>query len=181
MARQSSRFDYYKSRQIPELTVLQASLSDFCYDRHAHEEYAFGVTLYGRQDFFSGGEFHRSPPGNVIQFNPEQVHDGHPGDDNRLGYVMLYVPAEQLEASFADAAGHLEAIQPWQQYVEQDQVETLAECRQQPVFPRIALLRLETVAFQQSGDLAVQRFVVFYDQHARQARGDRGHGSSILK
>ncbi|WP_111413545.1 AraC family transcriptional regulator [Billgrantia lactosivorans] len=105
MARQSSRFDYYKSRQIPELTVLQASLSDFSYDRHAHEEYAFGVTLSGRQDFFSGGEFHRSPPGNVIQFNPEQVHDGHPGDDTTLGYVMIYVPAAQLEASFADAAG----------------------------------------------------------------------------
>ncbi|KAA0012995.1 AraC family transcriptional regulator [Billgrantia pellis] len=105
MARQSSRFDYYKSRQIPELTVLQASLNDFSYDRHAHEEYAFGVTLSGRQDFFSGGEFHRSPPGNVIQFNPEQVHDGHPGDGSTLGYVMIYVPSAQLEASFADAAG----------------------------------------------------------------------------
>lgn len=105
MAKQFSRFDYYKSRQIPELTVLQASLSDFSYDRHAHDEYAFGVTLTGRQDFFSSGQFHRSPPGNVIQFNPEQVHDGHPGDDSTLGYVMVYVPPALLEASFADAAG----------------------------------------------------------------------------
>lgn len=104
--KRSSRFDYFKSQHIPELTVLQAALTDFSYDRHAHEEYAFGVTLTGRQDFFSGGEFHRSPPGNVIQFNPEQVHDGHPGDDNTLGYVMLYVPAHQLEALFADAVGH---------------------------------------------------------------------------
>ncbi|MCE9663286.1 AraC family transcriptional regulator [Halomonas sp. M5N1S17] len=105
MANQSSQFDYYKSRQVPGLTVLQASLSDFSYDRHAHEEYAFGVTLSGRQDFFSSGQFHRSPPGNVIQFNPDQVHDGHPGDDTTLGYVMIYVPSAQLEASFADAAG----------------------------------------------------------------------------
>lgn len=105
MAKQSSQFDYHKSRQIPGLTVLQASLSDFSYDRHAHEEYAFGVTLAGRQDFFSDGAFHRSPPGNVIQFNPDQVHDGHPGDDATLGYVMIYVPTAQLEASFADAAG----------------------------------------------------------------------------
>jgi AraC-like DNA-binding protein len=105
MAKQSSQFDYHKSRQVPGLTVLQASLSDFSYDRHAHEEYAFGVTLTGRQDFFSGGEFHRSPPGNVIQFNPDQVHDGHPGDGTTLGYVMIYVPTAQLEASFADAAG----------------------------------------------------------------------------
>ncbi|EPC01635.1 hypothetical protein L861_16585 [Litchfieldella anticariensis FP35 = DSM 16096] len=105
MAKQSSRFEYFKSQHIPELTVLQAALSDFSYDRHAHEEYAFGVTLSGRQDFFSGGQFHRSPPGNVIQFNPEQVHDGHPGDGSTLGYVMLYVPSAQLEASFADAVG----------------------------------------------------------------------------
>ncbi len=105
MAKQFSRFDYFKSRHIPELTVLQAALSDFSYDRHAHEEYAFGVTLAGRQDFFSGGQFHRSPPGNVIQFNPEQVHDGHPGGDSALGYVMTYVPSAHLEALFADAAG----------------------------------------------------------------------------
>ncbi|WP_104203892.1 AraC family transcriptional regulator [Billgrantia saliphila] len=103
--KQTSRFDYSKSRHIPELTVLQATFSDFSYDRHAHEEYAFGVTLTGRQDFFSGGQFHRSPPGNVIQFNPEQVHDGHPGDDSALGYVMVYVPSAQLETLFADAAG----------------------------------------------------------------------------
>ncbi|MBB3231294.1 AraC family transcriptional regulator [Halomonas stenophila] len=105
MAKQFSRFDYFKSRHIPELTVLQAALSDFSYDRHAHEEYAFGVTLAGRQDFFSGGQFHRSSPGNVIQFNPEQVHDGHPGGDSALGYVMTYVPSAHLEALFGDAAG----------------------------------------------------------------------------
>ncbi len=105
MAKQSSRFDYFKSRQIPELTVLRAALSDFSYDRHAHEEYAFGVTLSGRQDFFSGGQYHRSPPGNVIQFNPEEVHDGQPGGDSTLGYVMIYVPPALLEAPFADAAG----------------------------------------------------------------------------
>ncbi|GAA0564957.1 helix-turn-helix domain-containing protein [Halomonas salifodinae] len=105
MTQQSSRFDYFKSRHNPELTVLRAAMSDFSYDRHAHEEYAFGVTLTGRQDFFSGGQFHRSPPGNTIHFAPEQAHDGHPGDDSRLGYVMVYVPPAQLEASFADAAG----------------------------------------------------------------------------
>ncbi|GGX98745.1 AraC family transcriptional regulator [Litchfieldella qijiaojingensis] len=105
MAKQSSQFDYFKSQHIPELTVLQAALSDFSYDRHAHEEYAFGVTLAGRQDFFSGGQFHRSPPGNVIQFNPEEVHDGQPGGESTLGYVMVYVPPTQLEALFADAVG----------------------------------------------------------------------------
>ncbi|GGC89392.1 hypothetical protein GCM10011382_19570 [Vreelandella lutescens] len=75
----SSQFEFFKSHHVPSLTVLKAAIEDFSYDRHAHEEYAFGVTLAGRQDFFSGGQFHRSPPGNVILFNPEEVHDGHSG------------------------------------------------------------------------------------------------------
>ncbi|GHC35776.1 helix-turn-helix transcriptional regulator [Aidingimonas halophila] len=106
MTEQSSRFRFTKSPHVPALTVLQAAMHDFSYDRHAHEEYAFGVTLAGRQDFFSGGEFHRSPPGNVILFNPEEVHDGQPGGGETLDYVMVYAHPRQLEALFADALGH---------------------------------------------------------------------------
>ncbi|WP_110640536.1 AraC family transcriptional regulator [Salinicola sp. CPA57] len=106
MAKQTSQFRFFKSRHVPELTVLQAAMSDFRYDPHAHEEYAFGVTLAGRQDFFSGGQYHRSPPGNVIQFNPGEVHDGQSGGGSALGYVMTYVSPAQLEAAFADATGH---------------------------------------------------------------------------
>lgn len=105
MTQQSSRFRYVKSSYMPDLTVLHAEMSDFSYDRHAHEEYAFGVTLAGRQDFFSGGIFHRSPPGHVIQFNPEEVHDGEPGGEGALGYVMAYVSPRRLEALFAAASG----------------------------------------------------------------------------
>ncbi|SHE45716.1 AraC-type DNA-binding protein [Modicisalibacter ilicicola DSM 19980] len=105
MTKPPGQFRFLKSRQIPEVTVLHAAMDDFHYDRHAHEEYAFGVTLAGRQDFFSGGRFHRSPPGNVILLNPEEVHDGHSGGDGPLGYVMVYVPPVQLETLFADAAG----------------------------------------------------------------------------
>jgi|GEM_PF-2806546 len=83
----ASRFEFFKSHHVPTLTVLKAAIEDFSYDPHAHEEYAFGVTLAGRQDFFSGGQFHRSPPGNVILFNPEEVHDGHSGGAQALDYL----------------------------------------------------------------------------------------------
>lgn len=102
----ASRFQFIKSQHVPTLTVLHAAIEDFSYDRHAHEEYAFGVTLAGRQDFFSGGQFHRSPPGNVILFNPEEVHDGQPGGDRSLDYLMVYAHPEQVNALFADALGH---------------------------------------------------------------------------
>lgn len=102
----ASRFQFIKSQHVPSLTVLHAAMEDFSYDRHAHEEYAFGVTLAGRQDFFSGGQFHRSPPGNVILFNPEEVHDGQSGGERALNYLMVYVHPEQVKPLFADALGH---------------------------------------------------------------------------
>jgi AraC-like DNA-binding protein len=103
--RQDSDFRFTKSAHIPALTVLRAAFSDFHYDRHAHDEYCFGVTLAGRQDFFSAGNYYRSPPGNVIRFNPGQVHDGASGGDEPLDYVMLYIPPDQLEPLFSEAAG----------------------------------------------------------------------------
>lgn len=97
------RFRYARSEHLPDLTVLQATMTTFSYDRHAHEEYAFGVTLSGRQDFFSSGAYHRSTPGTVIHFSPSEMHDGHSGSDTPLNYVMAYIPRERLEPLLAVA------------------------------------------------------------------------------
>lgn len=99
-------FQFSSSRHVPTLKVLSASIEDFRYDRHAHTEYAFGVTLAGRQDFFSAGAYHRNPPGSVIFFNPEQPHDGESGGAHRLDYVMAYMAPEALATLFAEAAGN---------------------------------------------------------------------------
>ncbi|WP_415899667.1 AraC family ligand binding domain-containing protein [Neptuniibacter sp. QD48_11] len=101
---QDNQFQYSKSEHLEQVTVLNAAISDFSYGRHAHEEYSFGVTLSGRQDFFSSGQFHRSHPGNIIVFNPDEVHDGHSGVDDKLQYRMLYVHPDQLAPAF-QAAG----------------------------------------------------------------------------
>ncbi|MEX0606308.1 MAG: AraC family transcriptional regulator [Marinobacter sp.] len=106
---QDSQFSFSKSRYLPDLTVLEAAMDSFSYDRHAHDEHSFGVTLRGRQDFFSGGEFHRSPPGHVIQFNPGEVHDGCSGGEEPLNYVMVYIHPEHLEPLIANAVGALRA------------------------------------------------------------------------
>lgn len=102
---QDSQFRFSMSEHVPDLTVLQAAMDSFSYDRHAHDEHSFGVTLRGRQDFFSGGEFHRSSPGHVIQFNPGEVHDGCSGGKEPLNYVMVYIHPRHLEPLIADAAG----------------------------------------------------------------------------
>ncbi|WP_434362778.1 AraC family transcriptional regulator [Parasalinivibrio latis] len=101
--KQDNQFQFVKNRQLENVTALQAEMNDFSYGKHAHEEYSFGVTLAGRQDFFSSGAFHRSAPGNVIVFNPGEVHDGHAGTPDTLHYRMLYIHPDQLEPMLAIA------------------------------------------------------------------------------
>lgn len=49
----TSRFKFIKSQHVPTLTVLHAAIENFSYDHRAHEQYAYGMTLAGRQDFFN--------------------------------------------------------------------------------------------------------------------------------
>jgi AraC-like DNA-binding protein len=95
--KQANQFQFIRSQHIEQVTVLQAAMSDFSYNKHAHEEYSVGVTLTGRQDFFSRGVLHRSHPGNIIVINPGEVHDGHSGINDTLQYRMLYIHPNQLE------------------------------------------------------------------------------------
>ncbi|PKF79836.1 AraC family transcriptional regulator [Vibrio sp. vnigr-6D03] len=95
-----NQFHYQGNQSIDGLLLLTANMSDFTYDKHAHEEYSFGVTLKGRQDFFCRTQFHQSPAGGVIVFNPEDVHDGRSGGSDDLEYIMLYVHPNQLEPYF---------------------------------------------------------------------------------
>ncbi|WP_070963961.1 AraC family transcriptional regulator [Vibrio sonorensis] len=95
-----NQFSYQASRHSRGVTLLSANMSDFTYDRHAHEEYSFGVTLKGRQDFFCRTAFHKSPPGGVMVFNPDDAHDGQSGGNENLEYLMLYVHPCELEAHF---------------------------------------------------------------------------------
>ena len=102
-SKQKNEFQFSRSQYLDQVTVLQAEMSDFSYNRHAHEEYSFGVTLTGRQDFFASGEFHHSHPGNIMVFNPDEVHDGHSGGDVSLQYRMLYIHPDQLNPLFSRA------------------------------------------------------------------------------
>ncbi len=90
----------FSSSQEQHITALDATMSDFSYAKHAHEEYSLGVTLKGRQDFFCQGAFHKSPAGGVLLFNPEDVHDGHSGVAETLEYVMLYIHPDEFKPLF---------------------------------------------------------------------------------
>jgi len=95
-----NRFQFINNKKCENITVLDVTMSDFSYSKHAHEEYSLGVTLQGRQDFFCQKAFHKSASGNVIIFNPEDVHDGHSGGEQDLKYKMLYVHPDEFSPLF---------------------------------------------------------------------------------
>ncbi|WP_368658477.1 helix-turn-helix domain-containing protein [Metabacillus halosaccharovorans] len=87
------KFIYKKSAGI---TALSASMTDFTYKKHAHQEYAVGVTLRGIQQYNLDGSLQLSYPNGVMLFNPEQTHDGMAHDKTGLDYVMLYIEPQML-------------------------------------------------------------------------------------
>ncbi|WP_322922582.1 AraC family transcriptional regulator [Paenibacillus campi] len=84
--------------------MLSASIHDFTYKRHSHQEYSFGVTLRGIQRFTMDGSLHLSHASGVMMFNPEQAHDGMANGSEGLDYVMLYIDPDML----TEAAGQKE-------------------------------------------------------------------------
>ncbi|ASA54917.1 AraC family transcriptional regulator [Vibrio gazogenes] len=98
--RTGNHFKFESSTALEGVKILTANMHDFSYDKHAHEEYSLGVTLRGRQDFFCCHRFHQSPPGGVILFNPDDVHDGHSGGTTDLSYVITYIHPQTFHALF---------------------------------------------------------------------------------
>lgn len=78
------KFIYKKSAGI---TALSASIHEFSYKKHAHEEYAIGVTMRGIQRYNLDGSLQMSYPQGVMLFNPEQAHDGRAHE--RPGLITL--------------------------------------------------------------------------------------------
>ncbi|MFF2093842.1 helix-turn-helix domain-containing protein [Paenibacillus sp. NPDC058174] len=87
------KFLYKKSAGI---TALSASMTEFKYKKHAHKEYAIGVTLRGIQRYHVDGSLQLSYQNGVMFFNPEQVHDGMANDQSGLDYIMLYIDPQLL-------------------------------------------------------------------------------------
>lgn len=79
-------------KNIDGITALSASMKEFSYKKHSHEEYALGVTLKGIQEYHLEGCSQSSYRNGVMLFSPEQVHDGRSGRGaENLDYVMLYI------------------------------------------------------------------------------------------
>ncbi|GLW07962.1 AraC family transcriptional regulator [Microtetraspora sp. NBRC 13810] len=84
---------------------MHAHFERHVYHRHSHETYSFGVTDTGVQAFSCRGASHASTAGMVIAFNPDEPHDGHPGDELGFTYRIVHLGAELVTGVLDGAAG----------------------------------------------------------------------------
>jgi FKBP-type peptidyl-prolyl cis-trans isomerase len=95
----------YRPAGAAGVTLMQAHFTDHAFERHSHPEYGIGLTGSGVQTFNCRGTTQTSVPGDVILLNPDQAHDGLPGQAGGYGYCMLYLEAEVLPGILQRAAG----------------------------------------------------------------------------
>lgn len=87
--------------------LLHAHYRRHRYERHAHEQYAIGVTERGVQTFRYRGAEHASAAGTVMVLHDGEVHDGHAGVPEGFTYRMLYLDPALVGGVLADAFGRI--------------------------------------------------------------------------
>jgi AraC-like DNA-binding protein len=101
---QQGRFDWIRSKDLGSgIELFEAWFQGHAFDKHCHDTYAIGLTECGVQSFTYRGVTHFSTAGNVVALHPDEVHDGHAGDDTGFGYRILYVDPAHIQAALRSA------------------------------------------------------------------------------
>lgn len=83
------------------IELMEAAFAGHAFDRHRHDVYAIGLTLYGVQEFACRGAMRASTAGRVLVIHPDEPHDGHAGTAAGFGYRMIYVAPELVRQALA--------------------------------------------------------------------------------
>ncbi len=71
--------------------LFKADIKNFVYNKHTHDEYAFGIIEKGGHRFFYKGSYTTAYPDSVVTVNPDVVHDGRASGDQACKYRMIYI------------------------------------------------------------------------------------------
>jgi AraC-like DNA-binding protein len=80
----------WRAEDLGGLELLRATLSEFAFRPHAHEEFFIALTEGGLATPTYRGDTHVIGPGDVIVLNPEEAHAGGPPAEVSWTYRALY-------------------------------------------------------------------------------------------
>lgn len=85
----------WRAHDLGGLELFSASLTEFAFHAHAHEEYFIALTEHGLVTPTYRGDRHLVGPGELIVLNPEEAHAGGPPPEVTWTYRALY-PGQAL-------------------------------------------------------------------------------------
>lgn len=92
------RSDWCVQSPLTHIERIEARFQGHAYSMHRHDTYAIGITLQGIQSFHYRSAHLSSVPGTVIVVHPDELHDGHAGDEEGFQYRMLYVRPAMIQS-----------------------------------------------------------------------------------
>ena len=96
MLREKEITRYWVAEELGDLECLYAEYLTFSFAPHFHEGFAIGVVERGADVFDYRGAKQVAAAGDIIIFNPAEVHDGHAADETGWTFRMMYIDPEHL-------------------------------------------------------------------------------------
>jgi AraC-like DNA-binding protein len=93
----------WKSRTIAGLELKRATLRNFAFGRHMDERFVVCLVQDGVEHFACRGSRYAAAPGDIVLYQPEDVHDGSSPDQKPWSYRCFYA-AEPLVRGIVSGA-----------------------------------------------------------------------------
>jgi AraC-like DNA-binding protein len=95
----------WRAEDLGGLELFSATLSEFAFRPHAHEEFFIALTEGGIATPMYRGHTHVIGPGDLIVLNPEEAHAGGPPADVSWTYRALYPRSDLMREIMAEFPG----------------------------------------------------------------------------
>src|SRR5260370_8083201 len=100
----------WRAADIGDVELLHAKYVRYAFARHAHEGVAIGVIEDGAESFWYHGANHVATRGNIVVFNPGEVHTGQGADEHSWTFRIFYMDARLLQRAASATAGRANDI-----------------------------------------------------------------------
>jgi AraC-like DNA-binding protein len=92
----------------------------YAFARHTHEGVAIGVIEDGAESFWYHGANHVATRGDIVVFNPGEVHTGQGADERGWTFRIFYMDARLLQRAAPETAGRAKDIPFFRQPIIRD-------------------------------------------------------------
>lgn len=88
---------FWRIQNLKNMELMRATYVTQSFPRHAHETFGFGIVEQGSVATFQHGTNQIIPTGNLILFNPDEIHASYAASEAGWTYRMLYPDHTMLE------------------------------------------------------------------------------------